>query len=303
MKKIYTICTALIAAAGFSQSVVITRVVDGTLAADGCSGTSGSSNPKIVELYVSGTVNLTNYRVQTESNGAADAGSIAWNAGCDLTSLGSVTNSFIYLVGAGTTTFSEVYPSLTPAAGLTNVPNGNGNDAYRVATFTEAGTAGTLVAVIDQYGDPLQITGSDDYSAAWAYQDSYAKRNNGVPANGGNFVASTFTYGGNGAFAAPNNTCAVLASSVDLGTFTLGVNENAIAGLKIFPNPVSNGNLFISTATNGTKAVSIYDVLGKQVIKTSVQDQAVNVASLKSGVYIVKVTEEGKTATRKLVIK
>jgi hypothetical protein len=54
---------------------------------------------------------------------------------------------------------------------------------------------------------------------------------------------------------------------------------------------------------NDTKTVVIYDVLGKKVLGTSVNEQAVNVSALNSGVYIVKVTEAGKTATRKLVIK
>jgi len=83
---------------------------------------------------------------------------------------------------------------------------------------------------------------------------------------------------------------------------TLGVNQNSIEGLKVYPNPVVDGKLYINTASNGTKSVVIYDVLGKQVVNTTTQN-AVNVSNLNAGVYIVKVTEEGKTATRKLVIK
>jgi len=83
----------------------------------------------------------------------------------------------------------------------------------------------------------------------------------------------------------------------------LGVAQNDIAGLKVYPNPVNNGLLYIATNSNDTKAVAIYDVLGKKVIDTTVNDQAVNVSALNGGVYIVKITEAGKTATRKLVIK
>lgn len=83
---------------------------------------------------------------------------------------------------------------------------------------------------------------------------------------------------------------------------TLGVNQNQIEGLKIYPNPVTNGTFYINTNTDSTKEVVVYDVLGKQVIKTSTTN-AVNVSNLKGGVYIVKITEDGKTATRKLVIK
>ncbi|MEZ4854620.1 T9SS type A sorting domain-containing protein [Flavobacterium sp.] len=302
MKKLYFL-TLLATAFTFGQSVVITTVIDGTLPSDGCAGSSGSSNPKLVELYVSGTVDLTNYRLQTESNGAADAASISWNTGCDLTALGTVTDSFIYLVGAGETTFTEMYPSATPAAGLTSLPNGNGNDAYRVALYDAPGTAGNLVSVMDQFGDPLDLP-VNDYSAAWCYQDSYAKRNNGVVANGGTFDSSTFTYGGNAAFASPNNTCAFITAAVPVGTFTLTTKAfNGINGLTLYPNPVSGNVLNITSSNNGAMSVQIFDVLGKRVANTSVINNQINISGLNSGVYIVKITEEGKTATRKLVVK
>lgn len=78
---------------------------------------------------------------------------------------------------------------------------------------------------------------------------------------------------------------------------------NAIAGLKIFPNPVTDGKLFISSEAGTTKTVAIYDALGKQVLNTTVENGFVNTSALNTGVYMVKITEEGKTATRKLVIK
>ncbi|MDN3678157.1 T9SS type A sorting domain-containing protein [Flavobacterium paronense] len=83
----------------------------------------------------------------------------------------------------------------------------------------------------------------------------------------------------------------------------LGVSQNNIAGLKIYPNPVSNGTLFIETAANAEKTVTVFDVLGKQVLNTTTSNNAINVASLHTGVYIVNITEEGKTASRKLVIR
>jgi len=87
---------------------------------------------------------------------------------------------------------------------------------------------------------------------------------------------------------------------------TMGVNQNSIDGLKIYPNPISsktNNLLFIETAANATKTVTVYDVLGKQVLNTTTADSAINVSALNGGVYVVKITEEGKTATRKLVIR
>ncbi len=83
----------------------------------------------------------------------------------------------------------------------------------------------------------------------------------------------------------------------------LSTKQNQISGLSVYPNPVTNGKLSITSDSNDSKAVVIYDVLGKQVLSTVVTNQVVNVSDLTSGVYIVKITEEGKTATRKLVIQ
>lgn len=311
MKKLYILLFSALTSFVYSQSVVITRVVDGTLGSGGCtSSTTGSSSPKIVEMYVSGTLDLTNYRFQTESNGAVDAAAISWSSGFDLTVFGSRTNTFLYLVvGAGSPAtspiFTEMYPSLTGTNVIisTNAPNGNGNDAYRIAIY-DAPTAGNLLSVVDQFGNPLDLLGgTNDYSASWCYQDSYASRNNGVPANGGTFLTNTFTYGGNAAFVAPNNTCEFISTAINLGSFTLS-NEtfNVIEGLKMYPNPAKN-NLFIETALNSNINVAIVDMLGKEILNTKAVNNSVNVANLQTGIYIVNITEEGKTESRKLVIE
>ena len=75
-----------------------------------------------------------------------------------------------------------------------------------------------------------------------------------------------------------------------------------ISGLKIYPNPAKNV-LNITSDSFEAKTVAIYNVLGAQVLSANVTNAAINVASLSRGIYVVKVTEEGKTATRKLVIE
>lgn len=89
----------------------------------------------------------------------------------------------------------------------------------------------------------------------------------------------------------------------DVTSLVLGVKENNISGLKVYPNPVVDGKLFISSDVNTERNVTIYDVTGKQVFNTTTSNEVVNVSNLNAGVYVVKITEEGKTATRKLVIK
>ena len=86
--------------------------------------------------------------------------------------------------------------------------------------------------------------------------------------------------------------------------FTLKSNSIAeIDGLNMYPNPVSGSILNIETAASGTKAIAIFDVLGKQVFSVSTDNTTLNVGNLNAGVYIVKITEEGKTATRKLIVR
>lgn len=82
---------------------------------------------------------------------------------------------------------------------------------------------------------------------------------------------------------------------------TASVTDNQIAGLSIFPNPATNV-LNVTSEVAHTKFVEIYDVIGKQVLKTKT-DRTINISNLKSGVYIVKVTQDGKTASRKLIVK
>lgn len=75
-----------------------------------------------------------------------------------------------------------------------------------------------------------------------------------------------------------------------------------IDGLKMYPNPAKN-NLFIETALNSDINVSIVNMLGKEVVNANVVNNSVNVSNLTSGIYIVKITEEGKTSTKKLIIE
>lgn len=86
-------------------------------------------------------------------------------------------------------------------------------------------------------------------------------------------------------------------------TSSFFVDGDEIEGFKMFPNPVTNGQVTIITRRNLTKDIIIFDVLGKEVLKTSINNNTLSVSSLNTGVYILKVTEDGKTSTRKLVIR
>lgn len=79
--------------------------------------------------------------------------------------------------------------------------------------------------------------------------------------------------------------------------------ENTIEGLNFYPNPVSNGKIYISSKSNEDKQITIFDVLGKKVLQTVLTTRELSIASLSPGVYIIKIEEGNTTATRKLIVR
>jgi hypothetical protein len=88
-------------------------------------------------------------------------------------------------------------------------------------------------------------------------------------------------------------------------TATASVVENAIEGFATYPNPVNNKRFTVSTSTTNVKNVVLFNVLGKKVFSETFTGNAkeLNVSALNSGIYILKVIEGAKIATKKLVIR
>jgi hypothetical protein len=79
--------------------------------------------------------------------------------------------------------------------------------------------------------------------------------------------------------------------------------DSSIEGLNFYPNPVSNGKIYITSKSSLDKEITIFDVLGKKVLQTVMNSKELNVSNLSPGVYIIKIKENEATATRKLIIK
>ena len=78
--------------------------------------------------------------------------------------------------------------------------------------------------------------------------------------------------------------------------------ESTIEGLSFYPNPVSNGKIYITSKSSADKLVTIFDVLGKKVL-SQLTSKELNVASLSPGIYIIKIEEGDSSATRKLIVR
>ena len=83
---------------------------------------------------------------------------------------------------------------------------------------------------------------------------------------------------------------------------TLSTENFETTEFTVYPNPASNGFVNITTASNEAINVSVFDVLGKKVLSQTINNR-LNVSTLKSGVYILNLNQNGATTTKKLVIK
>ena len=81
------------------------------------------------------------------------------------------------------------------------------------------------------------------------------------------------------------------------------IQEQPFENLNIYPNPVVNDRVYITSKTTAPKDIEIFDVLGKRVMQITIPTKELNVSSLTPGVYIIKIKEGEQRATRKLIIK
>ncbi len=73
--------------------------------------------------------------------------------------------------------------------------------------------------------------------------------------------------------------------------------------IELFPNPTSSGFVNVSANQNGLIYAEVYDILGKLIISSTVDNNILSLNDLKSGIYIVKITQNNRSEIKKLIIK
>jgi len=90
------------------------------------------------------------------------------------------------------------------------------------------------------------------------------------------------------------------------GQDTTNVSQSSPAkesSFKLYPNPVIDDVVYITTVRNRVKDIVIYDVFGEIVLTDRISSKSLNISRLVAGVYVLQVTEANETMTRKLVVK
>ena len=83
---------------------------------------------------------------------------------------------------------------------------------------------------------------------------------------------------------------------------TAGVDDNVVNNFTVYPNPAQGIiNIKGTVAAN----IVIIDMLGKTVMtaKFNEGETPVDISSLKAGIYLITIVSEGKSATKKLVVR
>ena len=73
--------------------------------------------------------------------------------------------------------------------------------------------------------------------------------------------------------------------------------------LGIYPNPATQGKIYITSKNTLSKEITIYDVVGKVVLQTTITNKELNISSIQPGMYLIQIKESETVVTRKLIIK
>lgn len=202
------------------------------------------------------------------------------------TSAGTVTLQFLNI--AGTWISTGLTQTTFNQGAVHNINIIGNNKASGDITYSFNGNSGSVA-----------INKFDLYVNGILIGDDLAKGNLG---NSANISSVTFT-----GISSDLNVANIFVDDVvvynSVPAVILGIGKNEISNFSLYPNPVKGGKVFINSANNAERSIQIFDVLGKQVVSQKGSQNNVDVSHLTKGVYIIKVTEEGKTATRKLVVE
>lgn len=239
--------------------------------------------PKGIELVALVDIaDLSIFGISSITNGAgSSAGTIEYNFPAD-----AITAGTSIFLATESTEFSSFF-GFTPDY-VDGVVGINGDDSIELY---EGGT------IIDTFGD----VNMDGTGEAWEYLDGWAKRVSGTGPDG-TFVIANWTFSGANAFDG-ETTNASAATPYPLGAFLSVDSFDFKDTLILHPNPTNTGTVTISTKSNSAIAVTVFDILGKQVLSQTIQHNTLDVSNLNTGVYILNIKQDGAIATKRLVIQ
>jgi hypothetical protein len=272
---------------------------------------------------ITGLEMSTNYYFTNRSNCNNDYSSIWYDNGNDGPDLWTTTG--LTCEPASNCTIGDGFSSLV-FADINNADSGCSNAGF--GNFTELSTD---LAQGETY-DAVMTTGyGNQYVRAWIdYNDDYEFTSDELVIDnivlGEGLTAGTHEGTAQVAIAADANLGphlmrfksswnTLVSEACDVVTWgeieeytvviveSLSISYFDLLDLNIYPNPVNGDYVTIQSSVSGEKNIEVYDITGKRLINTILNSDKLDVSSVSSGVYLVKVTIQGQTKVSKLIIR
>ncbi|PQV48876.1 putative secreted protein (Por secretion system target) [Jejuia pallidilutea] len=118
-------------------------------------------------------------------------------------------------------------------------------------------------------------------------------------------VPPAWEFSGNSANSIPNAfEDYVLGSGYGSENVTAASLSNdifSVSSFKIYPNP-ANTSITIKSSDVKIESVEVFNMLGKNILKSRLVDDKLNVSELASGVYMLRISSTNASTTRRIVI-
>jgi len=186
------------------------------------------------------------------------------------------------------------------------------HDSYLISpTFDLSGSSDVVVSYSEyvewsSWADTHTFLYSEDYSgdvstATWVVLNDV--------------IATDDTWTDNGPYALPSSGAVTIAFRYtgydgsnwfidDVSVWsTLSIDDVDTLDMRIYPNPVDGNFVTILSPVNGTKYIQVFDIMGKRVMDTTINNDTLDVSSINSGFYMIKVTINGQSKISKLIVR
>ena len=183
----------------------------------------------------------------------------------------------------------------------------NGGD-FTIGISTEASTADEVWATDLSYGTTYRATVrfNQESNTSELWIDATASTDTSILGLDGTDPGTTVTQFALRQSDSSLNESILIDNLTISQTFNETLSSNnfsAATDFNLYPNPTKSDFVNITSTGSGAMQAAIFDILGKQVINTTVSNKRINISTLNTGIYIVKLTQGAATTTKKLIIQ
>ena len=183
----------------------------------------------------------------------------------------------------------------------------NGGD-FTIGISTEGSTADAVWATDLSYGTTYRATVrfNQESNTSELWIDATASTDTSILGLDGTDPGTTVTQFALRQSDSSLNESILIDNLIVSQTFNETLSSNnlsAATDFNLYPNPTKSDFINITSTGSGAMQAAVFDILGKQVINTTVSNKRINISTLNTGIYIVKLTQGAATTTKKLIVQ